>query len=184
MEGFEGAEAVGGIDLSWEVRGASKGTSGNLPAIGVGSAVRTRSTAENASAQSTLREATGAASGSAADDVEGDLLDLAISALDAGEVVLDDLLPALAEVLAERLLHALVDLLVGHAALGGVGGELEEGAEQDDALHAHLEVGDGSDLAGDLDHVGEVDAEVLGPDRASIVVGDPHPDLARVGVGR
>ena len=109
---------------------------------------------------------------------------LAIPALDAGEVVLNDAVAPLAEILAQRLFHARVDLLVVHLAVRRVGRELEKRPEQNDTLHAHLEVGHRRHLAGDLDHVGEIDAQLLGADRAAVMLGNPLPDLARVVVWR
>src|SRR4051794_19849099 len=87
------------------------------------------------------------------DEIDRYFLGFAVAAADAGEIVLDDLVAALAEVFAQRLLDAGVDLLVGHLPFPRIRGELEKGAEEDDALHAHLQVGLRRDLAGDRNHV-------------------------------
>src|SRR5437016_5756232 len=67
---------------------------------------------------------------------------LLIAAFDTGHVVLHDAVAALAEILAEGFFDASIDLFVGHAAVAAIGRELEEPAQQHDALHAHLQVGD------------------------------------------
>src|SRR5947209_8010274 len=89
------------------------------------------------------------------------LLHLPIPPLDAGHVVLHHLSPALAEVLGQRLLDARIHLLVGHVRVPGIRGQPQERPEEHDPLHPHLEVWLAGHLAGDVDHVAEVDAGLL-----------------------
>src|SRR5262245_28550302 len=96
-----------------------------------------------------------------ADHAARNLPQVIIAAFDAVEVVLDDAVTALAEVLAQGLLDAGVNLVVIHLGVLGVGRELEERAQEDDALHAHLQVSLGGHLAGNVHHVAVEDADLL-----------------------
>src|SRR3712207_7107223 len=61
-------------------------------------------------------------------------------------------------------------------SLGRVGRQAQEHPQQDDALHAHLQVGLGGDLAGDLDGVAVEDADLL--DRKSTRLNSSHANIS------
>jgi hypothetical protein len=75
----------------------------------------------------------------------------------ASQVIKHDLVAALAKILPQCLLHSAKHLLVGHLRLARIGRQLEERAQQHDALHAHLQVGLAGHLAGDLHHIDVVE---------------------------
>src|SRR5208283_1657646 len=95
-----------------------------------------------------------------------------------------DPVAALAEVLPQRLLDAGIDLFVRHLAFPRVGRQLEEGPQQDDALHAHLQVGHRRDFASDLDHVDVEESDLLLADALLVLGWNALPDVRRVGVWR
>ena len=92
------------------------------------------------------------------------------------------MLAAFAEVFADVFLDGFQHLLVAHARAGGEGRDLDEDADEADALHALLEVGIGRDLFRDLHGVEIVNLQPLVADELLAIGWDVAPDVRRIGL--